>query len=178
MTALLFSILISISGNSLHDLRIKETGMTAEDSEVFKVADSLARQMPFTQANVEAALGTTLTLIQSDQHLTHLVSGPVTLPDGATAEASLALGPNFQFNEYSGLSLTVSDKCISLRAVREHYGRLALIGLPRGHSRLESIVYATRTKWASLSFSFLEEKPDCLASIGIRPHKEGDMPAL
>lgn len=147
--------------------------MAEQKMDVFDLIDSLARKMPFIPVDVETEIGSPLTNISKQTHLTHYVSGPIALRGGVTAKTSLALGPNSEFRPTSGLSLHLSGHCITLKDVRARYGRVVLIALPRGHSRKETIDYATRVPSADLIFGFTEENPDCLEFISIQP-QEGD----
>lgn len=145
--------------------------MNDQTQTLWQTIERLARQMPFTPGKVEQALGTPLSIKTRTQHMTQWVGGgPVALHDNLHINgSSLALGPDSEFNERSGLSVELGGACITLDQVRQQYGELQITQAPRGHSGNETTVHVSSQPWGRISFAFKASNPDCLFRVGIRP---------
>lgn len=171
-SALLGLVALSLAACAIAS-ETKRNGSTMNNAPqtLWQTIERLAKQMPFTPAKVEQALGATLTIKTHTPHMTQWIGGgPISLGDDLHIEgSSLALGPNGEFNDRSGLTIELGGACITLEQVRQEFGALQVTQAPRGHSANESTVHVSSQPWGRISFAFKARDPDCLAHVGIRP---------
>ncbi|MEA5172996.1 hypothetical protein VB149_03680 [Xanthomonas fragariae] len=137
---------------------------------IWQLIENLTHQMPLTPEKVAATIGTPLQPHKQTPQLTQYVGAGVPLAGNVRIEnSSLALGPQGEFDDKSGLSLELGGACVTLDQVREHYGGLKVTQTPRGRSDKETTVHVSRQPQGSLSFAFRAGNPDCLYRVGIRP---------
>lgn len=138
---------------------------------LWQAIERLAKQMPFNPAKVEQALGTTLAVRAQTPYMTQWVGGgPISLSDDLYIEgSSLALGPDGEFNDRSGLTIELGGTCITVEQVRQEFGALQVTQTPRGHSAEETTVHVSSQPWGRISFAFKASDPNCLSRVGIRP---------
>ncbi len=144
----------------------KETTMNTHPLTLWDTIEALAEQVPLTREKVELVLGTPLELKTRTEYLTHWVGDAVSLRDDVrVTQSSLALGPNDEFDDTSGITLHLAGACVTLAQVKAHHGAITIIDAPRGHSDQEATVHATKEPWGHLRFAFIEANPDCLESV-------------
>lgn len=138
---------------------------------LWQVVEQLAGKMPLTPGAVEQDLGTSLAIKAQTGHVTQWVGGgPIALHDDVHISGiSLALGPDSEFSEHSGLSMELGGACIKLDQVRQQFGELKVTQTPRGHSGNETTVHVSSQQGGRISFAFKASKPACLFRVGIRP---------
>jgi len=141
---------------------------------LWQTIDTLAQQIPFTQAKIERLLGVALsdtdprTLVFQPTSSRFLEGGPVTLANDVEIE-NVDLRVKHREGHPGFLVLNLSGRCIDLGTVRVHYLNLRVTDRPRGRSLDEVTSYTTVLPWGELSFSFKERNPDCLSSIAFAP---------
>lgn len=138
---------------------------------VWQTIDALARQLPLSQAAVESILGTRLSENNRNDYTVFLGSDhPIQLAgDTRITEVDLRFSVKRRFPGF--LVLHVDGGCISIDAVRAHYGEIPITDVPHGHSFEEETVHSARLPWGRLSFGFKKRDPDCLATVVLAPGK-------
>lgn len=130
--------------------------MNSETQTLWQTIGHFAQQMPFTPRKVEQVLGTPLAIKMQTPHMTQWVGGGVVpLRDDLYIKgSSLALGPDSEFNERSGLSIELGGACVTVDQVRQQFGALQVTQTPRGHSANETTVHVSSQPWGRISFAF------------------------
>lgn len=145
--------------------------MTQPTMTLWQAIDAMAKQIPFSQAEVENALGTPMTEVRRNAYTIFLQNEhPVSLSEGGRiAQVDLRLG--MEAGDPGFMVLSIDDACVSLDAVRAHYNDLTITDRPRGRSLDEVTAYSASLAWGQLSFGFKERNPKCLASVALDPKK-------
>jgi len=162
----MFGLIFSIAGSN--------HVMAAPPITLWQTIDTLAQQIPFTQAKVERVLSVTLsdpdpgTLVFQPTLFRFLEGGPLTLANGVVIE-NVDLRVRHTGDDPDFLALDIAGSCIRLNVVRAHYGDLKITDHPRGHSLNDVTSHTAVLPWGELSFSFAERNPDCLSSIVLDP---------
>ncbi|MFC3278419.1 hypothetical protein ACFOHQ_14700 [Xanthomonas fragariae] len=100
---------------------------------IWQLIENLTHQMPLTPEKVAATIGTPLQPHKQTPQLIQYVGAGIPLGGNVRIEnSSLALGPQGEFDDKSGLSLELGGACVTLDQVREHYGALKITQTPRG----------------------------------------------
>ncbi|WP_197326633.1 hypothetical protein [Ralstonia solanacearum] len=145
--------------------------MTLPKMTLWQAIDTLAAQIPFSEAKVESVLGTRMSEVRRNAYTAFLQNErPVVLEgNGRIALVDLRLG--MEAGDPGFMVLNLDGGCISLDAVRAHYRDLRITDTPRGHSLDEVTSHSASLPWGELSFSFKERNPNCLSSVAFDPKK-------
>lgn len=148
----------------------KDSEMKSQPQTLWQVITRLGQRMPLTPEKIERVLRTPFRIKEQDQYSTQWIGDEVVLLDDLKiAKSSLALGPDSQFTENSGLSIELGGGCVTLEQVRQQFHDLNIAQAPRGHSKNETTVHVSPQPWGQVSFAFRADNPGCLFRVGIRP---------
>lgn len=150
----------------------EEPGMAIHRLTLWQAIDALAAQIPFARAQVERTLGVTLAETGNRSNALFYLygGGPATLADGVVV-TNVDLRIRRDGGHPGFMVLELAGQCVTLAQVRNRYGKLRLSGVPRGHSIHDTTAHSSDRPWGTLTFSFAERHPDCLASIAFDPAK-------
>ncbi|MBJ7223527.1 MULTISPECIES: hypothetical protein [unclassified Brenneria] len=151
--------------------------MNQEPLTLWQAIDQLGQQIPFTPQKVGQALGTSLQVEEQTAARTRWAGGPVTLRGHMRVEqVGLTSRPSATTQSKTVVGLYLGGACITHDQIKAQYGTLQLRSGPRGRSANESAVWESTQPWGQLSFSFRQDNPHCLHSVGITS-LEGRVPA-
>ncbi len=145
--------------------QMKTTAMTW-----WQLLEALVGQIPFTQAGVEALLGIPLVETRRSRHGLRLQGGGVVLDQGLQL-VGVDLRLSFAPGDPGFMVLQLGAGCVSLEAVRQHYGALQITELPGSDAPDAETMHTAFLPWGKLSFGMAGSAGDCLASIVLEPQK-------
>lgn len=169
---LLLAVMGLFFAQSASSAQTKGTLMKSNEMTLWQLSDAISRTMPTSKNSIESLLGIVLKEERNAPFVLLTSKPAIKLADSVVVDkVSLFIRPSMVFDEKSAFSLELSEACIPLTAVREHYGQLTLTQHPRGRSLEETTVYTVNQSWGSLAFAFKERQPECLFSLTFRTSK-------
>ena len=153
-------------------LESKEKKATAREMTLWQVIDYLGNHFPLRLEKIEQIFQSTFSkLSASNQYFTFWEGNGGSLQEGVYVPR-IVLGLRNDDIRYPGiLTLNVSGTCVKLDEIKNKYGELTVVGLPRGRSEDEETKYEAQAPWGKLVFGFAERNPDCLSSVGLGPQQ-------
>jgi len=154
-------------------LENKEQKMTAREMTLWQVVDYLGNHLPLRLEKIEQLFQSKFSKLDaSNQYFTFWEGDGGSLQGGVTAPRIVLGLRNNDIKDPGMLTLNLSGTCVKLDEIKNKYGELTIVGVPRGRSEDEETKYEAQAPWGKLVFGFAERNPDCLSSVGLGPQKE------
>lgn len=152
---------------------------TASPMTLWQLIQRLPESLPFDKDKVEQATGMALRRreAQTNEYFWFYESAaPLLLQEAValrTVDLRVRRDPDAGHPGFLVLQLdTAAGRCVTLAEVKDRFGALQITDAPRGRSLEDVTSHTANRPWGRLSFSFKEERPDCLASVAFDPLKK------
>ena len=163
-----FSTVVVVFGAAI-PVSLSAEGSTGMTQGIVQLVESLAGSYPYTRAKIQAITGAQLEISDENDYFVFLIGAASELPDGTKIQLVDLRIPKRGHKHPGFMTLELSGRCLTREDIEPQFGRLDLIGAPRGRTADERIVYAARFGGAEIRFGFPEHDPKCVKVIGITP---------